>query len=147
MTFEIHGRWHRMVPRANALVLGLVLGQIALAGGVWAADADQRSVPPAPLSLDDAVAAALAGSPELQAHAAELRAEEARTLQEGLLPNPVLSAEIEDLGAFRRRRGQGRGDSDDGEPGSAGHVVIVLELGRDRVSGLSPDAGWHGMGR
>ncbi len=100
MTFEIHGRWHRMVPRANALVLGLVLGHIALAGGVWGADADERSVPPAPLSLDDAVAAALAGSPELQAHAAELRAEEARTLQEGLLPNPVLSTEIENFGRF-----------------------------------------------
>ena len=100
-------------------------------GGVWGADADERWVPPAPLSLDEAVAAALAGSPELQAHAAELRAEEARTLQEGLLPNPVLSTEIEDFGRFGGDAGKVEGTQ------TTVSLAQLVELGGKRGRRLS----------
>lgn len=50
------------------------------------------------LTLRDALARALRSSPDLEAFAWEVRANEARTLQAGLLPNPVLSAEGENFG-------------------------------------------------
>ena len=47
------------------------------------------------ITLADALARALRGSPELAAYSYELRAAEARTLQAGLRPNPELGLDIE----------------------------------------------------
>jgi len=50
------------------------------------------------LTLREALAAALLGSPDLAVFSWELRAKEAQVLQAGLLPNPELSTQIEDFG-------------------------------------------------
>jgi cobalt-zinc-cadmium efflux system outer membrane protein len=72
-------------------------------------DPAKGSVPAAPdplgvLGLPDALAASLLGSPDLAAHAYELRAREAAVLQAGRRANPILSTEVEDVlgsGEFR----------------------------------------------
>jgi len=51
------------------------------------------------IALRDAVALALLHSPDLAAFAWETRAREARVLQAGKLPNPIVSVLLEDLGA------------------------------------------------
>ena len=53
------------------------------------------------IALRDAVALALLHSPDLAAFAWETRAREARVLQAGKLPNPIVSVLVEDLGASR----------------------------------------------
>lgn len=50
-----------------------------------------------PLTLDKALALALAHHPEVEAATAEIRAYEAETLQAGLRPNPTLALEMENL--------------------------------------------------
>lgn len=64
---------------------------------VDAADTDDR-LPSGTISLQEALAAALLHNPELATYPFEIRAEEARALQEGLLPNPALSTELENFG-------------------------------------------------
>lgn len=59
------------------------------------------------LALRDAVALALLHSPDLAAFAWETRAREARTLQAGRLPNPVVGVLAEDLGASKLASGTG----------------------------------------
>ena len=54
--------------------------------------------PAGALTLGDALAAALEGSPELASSSWEVRAAEARALQAGLLPNPELEFEAENFG-------------------------------------------------
>src|SRR5262249_20755524 len=64
--------------------------------------------PPAPqgeLTLRDAIAAALRGSPELDAFASEVRAREALALQAAALPNPELVFELEDFAGSGERQG------------------------------------------
>lgn len=56
-----------------------------------------------PLTLRDALAAALLSSPDLAVFSWELRAKEAQVLQAGLLPNPQLSTEVEDFGGTGNR--------------------------------------------
>ena len=51
------------------------------------------------LSLRDVLRLTLLRNPELNAFTFELRAAEARTLQAGVLPNPALSAELENIGS------------------------------------------------
>lgn len=53
--------------------------------------------PQGPLTLADALAAALLGSPELTGFAYQVRAAEAQALQAGLLPNPELEVEFENF--------------------------------------------------
>ncbi|MHB1096388.1 MAG: TolC family protein [Gemmatimonadaceae bacterium] len=57
------------------------------------------------LSLRDAVALVLLHSPDLAAFAWEARAREARVLQAGRLPNPVIGVMSEDFGATSRSSG------------------------------------------
>ncbi|MHB8763549.1 MAG: TolC family protein, partial [Deferrisomatales bacterium] len=57
------------------------------------------AAPAGALTLDGALALALADHPELDALAAEGRAREGAALQAGLRPNPELEMELEDLGA------------------------------------------------
>jgi cobalt-zinc-cadmium efflux system outer membrane protein len=56
------------------------------------------------IALADAVAAALAGSPDLAAYGWEVRAQEARALQAALRPNPEFEAEFEDFAGSGERR-------------------------------------------
>ena len=57
------------------------------------------------LSLRQALHETLLNNPELLAFSFELRAIEARRLQAGLLPNPELSAELENFGGTGSTRG------------------------------------------
>lgn len=54
--------------------------------------------PAGALSLREALAAALLGSPDLAATAYEIRAREAEALQAGLLPNPEIALELDEFG-------------------------------------------------
>jgi len=63
-----------------------------------AAPEEVRPTPRGVLTLRDALAAALLGSPDLASASWETRAAEARTLQESLFPNPELEFELEDFG-------------------------------------------------
>lgn len=71
------------------------------------AAADEPDAPPTELTGDitlrQAIAAALVGSPDLAAFSAEIRAREARALQAGLVPNPALRTEVEDFAGTGRR--------------------------------------------
>jgi cobalt-zinc-cadmium efflux system outer membrane protein len=62
--------------------------------------ADSRTIenPTGPISLRDALSLALMQSPELATFAWELRAREARILQAGRPPNPVVTTVVQDLG-------------------------------------------------
>ena len=77
------------------------------------------------LTLRDAVAAALRHSPLLAGFAYEVRAAEARVVQAGLLPNPELEAEVENV--------TGSGDLDDGGTAETTAIISQLfQLGGDR---------------
>ena len=56
-----------------------------------------QNAPGDTLRLQESLALALANNPRLQSFSWEVRAREARALQAGLLPNPTLGAETEDL--------------------------------------------------
>lgn len=72
--------------------------------GSQVADASP-SEPTGEVRLRDALALALARSPDLAAYAARLRAAEAREVQAGLLPNPELGFRTEDIGVSGQTRG------------------------------------------
>ncbi len=57
------------------------------------------------LTLRDALARALDRSPYLASYSWEIRAREARALQAGLPPNPIFSAEVENIGGSGPKRG------------------------------------------
>lgn len=61
--------------------------------------------PTGPLTLAQAVALALARSPELEAFDWDMRAADARVVQAGAFPNPEFAAETEDFGGKGDRRG------------------------------------------
>lgn len=74
------------------------------AGSMASADAATESAsnatgtaPTGSIALADALAAALQGSPALAAQSIEIRRREARALQAGMLPNPVVSLVAEDF--------------------------------------------------
>ena len=94
------------------------------------------------LTLADAVAFALLHNPALQSSSWEIRAREAARLQTGLLPNPGLDTESEDLA------GSGRFSPDLSQPQTTVRLSQLVELGGDRgararVSALSAElAAW-----
>jgi cobalt-zinc-cadmium efflux system outer membrane protein len=61
------------------------------------AELPPASAPVGAISLADALAAALKGSPALATQALEIRRREARALQAGKLPNPIASLQAEDF--------------------------------------------------
>src|SRR5581483_2427462 len=61
--------------------------------------------PTGAITLQQALSAALLGSPTLPSSALEARAREAESLQAGLLPNPALTTEVEDFGGSGSRNG------------------------------------------
>jgi cobalt-zinc-cadmium efflux system outer membrane protein len=64
-----------------------------------ASPADEQPVEPnTPITLQQSLALALLHNPELQAFSWQLRAQEAKILQESLIPNPVLLAKVENFG-------------------------------------------------
>jgi len=54
--------------------------------------------PNTPITLRQSLALALLHNPELQAFSWQLRAQEAKILQQSLMPNPVIGAKVEDFG-------------------------------------------------
>jgi outer membrane protein, heavy metal efflux system len=94
-------------------------------------DAPSFQNPTGPLSLRDAVALALLNNPGLAAFAWEIRAREARVIQAGLRPNPILGVLAEDLGASRPT-----GDSLEQfvQPQATIQLSQVIELGGKRVA-------------
>lgn len=82
------------------------------------------------ISLRDALALALMQSPELATFAWELRAREARILQAGRLPNPVINTLFEDLGATTRFTG-GEGLV---QPQTTIQLSQLIELGGKRAA-------------
>ncbi|MFO0691148.1 MAG: TolC family protein [Myxococcota bacterium] len=68
------------------------------------------AVPPAPtgtVALADALAAALQGSPALASQSIEIRRREARALQAGMRPNPVVSVLAEDFAGDSQKKSLG----------------------------------------
>jgi outer membrane protein, heavy metal efflux system len=94
------------------------------------------------LSLRDVLRLTLLRNPELSAFTFELRAAEARTLQAGVLPNPALSAELENIG--------GTGSTTKGARAAEATLQLsqLIELGgkrakRLRLAGLERElTGW-----
>ena len=94
------------------------------------------------LSLRDVLRLTLLRNPELNAFTFELRAAEARTLQAGVLPNPALSAELENIG--------GTGSATKGARAAESTLQLsqLIELGgkrakRLRLAGLERElTGW-----
>jgi cobalt-zinc-cadmium efflux system outer membrane protein len=105
------------------LVVAVAAAPAGLAGAEPPPDLPSGSV-----SLREALAAALLHAPDLAAWPWEVRAEEARALQEGLLPNPSLGTEVENFGRF--------GGDVDGDGVEASQTTVsltqLLELGGKR---------------
>jgi outer membrane protein TolC len=57
------------------------------------------------ITLQQALSLGLMQNPELASFSWEMRSAEARTLQAGLLPNPEISAEVENIGGARELKG------------------------------------------
>jgi len=69
------------------------------------APATQPDEPTGIITLRDAVAFALINNPKLRAFSLDIRATEARKLQAGLLPNPEIDVEVEEVGGTGERTG------------------------------------------
>lgn len=99
------------------------------------------------LALRDALGLALLHSPELAAFAWETRAREARALQAGRLPNPVLEVLAEDLAEAAALRG-GAGGRRLIQPQTTIQLSQLIELGgkraaRQKLAALNRDlAAW-----
>ena len=98
------------------------------------------------VTLDQSLALALLGNPELAAFSWEVRAADARALQAGLRPNPELEFEIEEFGGTGEKSGAGSAVTTFG-------VAIPFERGgkrskRKRVALLEKSAaGWDYEGK
>lgn len=98
--------------------------------------------PTGAITLRQALALALMKNPELQAFSWEVRAREAATLQAGLLPNPAIAADMQDL------NGSGASIGDVRQPQTTLQLSQLIELGRKRskrrdVASFTRDlAGW-----
>lgn len=98
--------------------------------------------PTGAITLRQALALALMKNPELQAFSWEVRAREAATLQAGLLPNPAIAADMQDL------NGSGASIGDVRQPQMTLQLSQLIELGgkrsrRREVASFTRDlAGW-----
>lgn len=117
----------------------------------WAPEASaQPSTSPAPsnptgaITLRDVVQLTLTQSPELHAFDAARRVAEARQLQAGRRPNPVLSTQVEDIGASVRTSNL----ADVVQPQTTVQLSQLVELGgkraaQQRLAGVDRDlVGW-----
>lgn len=92
-------------------------------------DAPALQNPSGPLSLHDAVVLALLHHPGLAAFAWETRAREARLLQAGRPPNPVINVLVEDYGA---QQFAGGGVNEPVQPQATIQLSQLIELGGKR---------------
>lgn len=98
--------------------------------------------PAGAVTLLQALALALMRNPELAAFSWEVRAQEAATLQAGLLPNPTIGADLQDIGATNASV------ESVPQPQSTLQLSQLIELGgkrskRKEVASLTRDlAGW-----
>ncbi len=98
--------------------------------------------PTGAITLRQALALALAKNPELAAFSWEVRAQEAATLQAGLLPNPEIVADLQDI------NGSGASIAGVRQPQTTLQLSQLVELGgkrskRREVASLTRDlAGW-----
>lgn len=91
--------------------------------------------PEGQITLRDALALALEQSPELGAYDWEIRAREARTLQAGRRPNPILSTLAEEFGGFSSRTGDGiTGPGGVIQPQITVQMSQLIELGGKRIA-------------
>lgn len=88
---------------AALVVLGVPQFVSAAPGGESAEPVPSVEEPTGSLPLRGAVAAALVGNPELAAFSWEIRVRDARAVQAGLLPNPQILVEAENLGGSGER--------------------------------------------
>jgi len=87
------------------------------------------------IALRDAVALALLHSPDLAAFAWETRAREARVLQAGKLPNPIVSVLVEDVGASQIQGPMGIDASSAAvQPQTTIQLSQLVELGGKRAA-------------
>jgi cobalt-zinc-cadmium efflux system outer membrane protein len=121
MRIDAYGRAYRSVALRSALALSALLPPTA-------ADGQAPDLPSGTVSLREAVGAALLHAPDLAAWPWEVRAEEARALQEGLLPNPTLGTEVENFGRFG---GDANGEGVERSQTTVG-LTQLLELGGKR---------------
>lgn len=101
-----------------------------------AGDAERREPPvqrnpTGAVSLADALALGLLQNPALAAYAWETRAREARVLQAGRRPNPVVSGLVEDLGAGQQAGG---GINEPVQPQTTIQLSQLIELGGKRAA-------------
>ena len=90
--------------RRGLRMLGGCIAATILAGRALAQGAPPFLPPTGDVSLRAALAATLVANPDLAVFSAETRAREARALQAGLLPNPEISAEVEEFAGSGSRR-------------------------------------------
>ena len=96
--------------------------------------------PTGSITLREAIALAIVKNPELAAFSWEIRAREARMLQAGLLPNPEITTEFQDIDGSGVYSGTNRAES-------TIQLSQLIELGgkrskRKRVTSLSRDLAW-----
>jgi len=96
--------WAASPVRAQTAIAARPLGKeipvfTPVPGDLRPRESPQVRNPAGPLSLQDALSLSLLQNPRLAAFSWETRAWEARALQAGRAPNPVLGAVFEDLGA------------------------------------------------
>src|SRR3990172_957404 len=121
-------------PRASPRPLGRDL-PVYQPGESGEPEAPALENPVGAIALRDAVALALLHSPDLAAFAWETRAREARVLQAGRLPNPILSVLVEDLGASRIDRPMGIDASSAAvQPQTTIQLSQLVELGGKRAA-------------
>ncbi len=117
-------------PSAQPLGRDVPVYQPALGEAAQPIGPDAQN-PPAEMSLRDAIALALLHSPDLAAYAWETRAREARLVQVGRLPNPVIGVLAEDVGASDNL---GTDPAGQGvvRPQTTIHLSQLIELGGKR---------------
>jgi cobalt-zinc-cadmium efflux system outer membrane protein len=121
--------------------LPTLLIALVLHAPAWAEPAAPHAESTDPLTLRDALALAIAGSPELRAASRTVRVHDALTIQAAVLPNPELRGEVENVGGSGAREG-----FEDTE--STVRVLQRIELGgkrgaRRRVAEIDRDlAAW-----
>ncbi len=122
--------------RSRILISAVLVASVSAAVAAQAPAAPQDTNPTGPLSLRDAVSVTLAQSPELRSFGWGRRAAEARQLQAGRRPNPIVSTTLEDIGAARAL--------DAVQPQVTVQLSQLVELGgkraaRQRAAGLDQD--------
>ena len=125
------------VRLGTGVCLAAIAGGVAFASAAETAEGAARDAAGSPLTIDRAIALALAHNPRVAAREAAVRAATGREHQAGVLPNPEIEAEVEDIGVSG------------GEHGFDASIYTVraaqtIELGgkrakRRRVAGLETE--------